>query len=218
MLYSTEKPGTGISVVSTGSIPHQDLSLLNHILEGNVMTNWNGRALVDGDWLAEHIDDPDLRIIDATVVMTRSDKFIAHHQYNARAHYLKGGIYIRAKKPNLAAAPFRRAIELKPEWRDPYLQLGQILVSRRDTLNEGLSLLQTGYALTKQDEEIGTLLALVQEGNGRIDGALKTFEAILNRNPKHQLAANNFAALIADQRLNDPDQLKRALAVMQPYR
>ncbi|MBT5878978.1 MAG: sulfurtransferase, partial [Rhodospirillaceae bacterium] len=29
--------------------------------------------LVDGDWLAEHIDDPDLRIIDATVVMTRSD-------------------------------------------------------------------------------------------------------------------------------------------------
>lgn len=37
------------------------------------MIDWNGRALVDSDWLAKHLEDPKLRIIDATVVMTRSD-------------------------------------------------------------------------------------------------------------------------------------------------
>ncbi len=29
--------------------------------------------MVDSEWLAEHLDDPDLRLIDATVIMTRQD-------------------------------------------------------------------------------------------------------------------------------------------------
>lgn len=38
------------------------------------MTEWHGRALVDTDWLAAHLDDDNLRIVDASVVMTRTDE------------------------------------------------------------------------------------------------------------------------------------------------
>ena len=37
------------------------------------MTDWNGRALVETEWLADHLKDPKLRIIDASVIMTRQD-------------------------------------------------------------------------------------------------------------------------------------------------
>jgi len=37
------------------------------------MKNWNGRALVETEWLAGHLNDPKLRIIDASVIMTRHD-------------------------------------------------------------------------------------------------------------------------------------------------
>ncbi len=38
------------------------------------MTDWSGRALVNTEWLAAHLDDDDLRIVDASVVMTRTDE------------------------------------------------------------------------------------------------------------------------------------------------
>ncbi len=37
------------------------------------MMDWNGRALVETEWLADHLNDPKLRIIDASVIMTRQD-------------------------------------------------------------------------------------------------------------------------------------------------
>jgi len=37
------------------------------------MMDWNGRALVENEWLANHLNDPKLRIIDASVIMTRQD-------------------------------------------------------------------------------------------------------------------------------------------------
>ena len=37
------------------------------------MTDWNGRALVDTEWLAAHLDDDDLRVVDASVIMTKTD-------------------------------------------------------------------------------------------------------------------------------------------------
>ena len=37
------------------------------------MMDWNGRALVETEWLADHLNDPKLRVIDASVIMTRQD-------------------------------------------------------------------------------------------------------------------------------------------------
>ncbi len=37
------------------------------------MVDWNGRALVESQWLADNMDDPELRIVDASVIMTRRD-------------------------------------------------------------------------------------------------------------------------------------------------
>ena len=37
------------------------------------MVDWNGRALVETEWLADHLNHPKLRIIDASVIMTRQD-------------------------------------------------------------------------------------------------------------------------------------------------
>ena len=37
------------------------------------MMDWNGRALVETEWLEDHLKDPKLRIIDASVIMTRQD-------------------------------------------------------------------------------------------------------------------------------------------------
>ena len=37
------------------------------------MQNWDGRALVNSDWLEANLEDPQIRVVDASVIMTRTD-------------------------------------------------------------------------------------------------------------------------------------------------
>lgn len=37
------------------------------------MTDWDGRALVETDWLAAHLDDDNVRIVDSSIVMSKND-------------------------------------------------------------------------------------------------------------------------------------------------
>ena len=37
------------------------------------MADWNGRALVDTEWLAAHLGADDVRIVDSSIIMSKND-------------------------------------------------------------------------------------------------------------------------------------------------
>ena len=146
------------------------------------------------------------------------DAYLGRNQNSAYATYLKGAVYMRQQSPELARVSYRTAIALRPKWKDPYLRLGRNLSSRRETLGKALVVLQEGFEATERNEEVGIVLGVAQQRNDDIDGAIRTYETILDRNPKHQIAANNLAVLIADYRFDDRAQLERALSLVEPFR
>lgn len=83
------------------------------------MMDWDGRALVDTDWLAAHIDDENLRIVDASVVMTRTDAG-AWVPSSGRGTYDQGHI------------PGARFIDLLTELQDKDHELRLMLQSAED--------------------------------------------------------------------------------------
>ena len=146
------------------------------------------------------------------------DTYVGRNKANAYAFYLKGAVYMRQRALERARVSYRRAIEMQPKWKDPYLRLGQILSSRKETLGEALTVLKEGFEGTGGNEQVGILLAIAQQRNEDIDGAIGTYESILQRNAKHQIAANNLAALIADHRHGDRAQLEHALSLVERFR
>ena len=52
----------------------------------------------------------------------------------------------------------------------------------------------------------------------KVDDAMRSFERVLEKDPKNEVAANNVAALIADYKYQDQQQLERALTLADRFR
>ena len=131
------------------------------------------------------------------------DVFLARSPENARAYSLRSVLYLKLGLPDQAHTALRRAIEIKPEWKKPYLQLGSTLLSQQNTSDEAISVLRKGYIATGSNEDVGMLLGAAQIRTNDMSGAIQTYEAILERNPNNLIAANNFASSITDFYPND---------------
>ena len=145
------------------------------------------------------------------------DVFLARSPENARAYSLRSVLYLKLGLPDQAHTALRRAIEIKPEWKKPYLQLGSTLLSQQNTSDEAISVLRKGYIATGSNEDVGMLLGAAQIRTNDMSGAIQTYEAILERNPNNLIAANNFASSIADFYPNDRTWLDRALKATETF-
>jgi tetratricopeptide (TPR) repeat protein len=169
-------------------------------------------------------NDPVLGVVNSYVAENKLDEAIAYLKQrveakpsDAVAYQLTAELLVRAGKPQDAIGAYREAIRLQPTWLAPYRQLGTLLVRSGDS-QRAVEVYEAGYEA--MPEAWGLLL---DQGSahvvaGRTDEALRSFERVLEKDPRNEVAANNVAALIADHKFEDKAALERALALADRFR
>jgi tetratricopeptide (TPR) repeat protein len=112
--------------------------------------------------------------------------------------------------PEAAEGHLRKAIEVAPANLDAYNALAGLYIRQRK-LEEGKQELE--QIVRRKPDAIGarTMIAIIQQTQGRIDDAIKTYDGIVRETGKAPVAANNLAYLYAERN----DQLDQALALAQ---
>jgi tetratricopeptide (TPR) repeat protein len=140
--------------------------------------------------------------------LQRLDDAIARYPQSASAANIKGDVLLSSQHPAEAAAAFKIAIERAPKWWLPYRNLAatQSLDHHDDA---AAATLQSGIANASSPDELELQLALFYEHTGKLDEAVRVYEAALQRNPKADVATNNLAMLLVTYK-KDPKDLERA--------
>lgn len=109
-----------------------------------------------------------------------------------------------------------KALELNPRWVPAYRNLIGLHLLQGD-LGAAEKAADGALEVMPDNADLRLLRATVYERQSRWDEAITIYEAELNRNPKLDIAANNFAALVADHRM-DEATMGRALQAVQRFR
>ena len=129
---------------------------------------------------------------------------------NALAWNMLGEIHGRADRIDEAEQAYRQAIVARDKWEVPYANLGNLLLSV-DRGEDAVAVYRDGISKLPENDRLQFSLAAAQERGGDGQGAIATYEVILERRPNSELAANNYAALVADFQYDDPEKIDRAL-------
>ena len=123
---------------------------------------------------------------------------------------MKGEVLARQGQVDAAAAAFRAAIATQPGWDIPHANLGNLFLANGRGA-EGIAAYVAGLEALPDNPRLIYGLGAAQEREGDFAGAIATYERILELQPESEVAANNFAALVADFAYQDAAQLARAL-------
>jgi tetratricopeptide (TPR) repeat protein len=129
---------------------------------------------------------------------------------------LKGEVLARQKRIDDAVAVFRDAIAARPEWEIPYANLGNLLVSAGRGA-EGIAAFRQGLEKLPDNGRLLYGLGAAEERAGEYGAAIATYEQILAAQPGSDVAANNFAALVADFAYQDTAKLARAMELARRF-
>jgi len=135
---------------------------------------------------------------------------------NVYAYNLLGEVYAYQKIASKAEESFLEATQLRQDWTLPYLNLSRLMVSESKH-DRAIAVLKRGLEHVPHDATLQLTLASAQQATKDIDGAINTYRSVLEQNPKLDLAANNMAALIADFKYKDPQNLESALQIAQRF-
>jgi len=126
---------------------------------------------------------------------------------NAAAHELLGELYAAQKSYPEATQALSEALRLAPTWWLPYRNLSAVKLAAKDTAGA----LATEEAGVKASGEPALVVDLAEAylQQGRVEDAVRQYEALLQRRPGLELAANNLAMLLVTYR-HDRASLDRA--------
>ena len=127
--------------------------------------------------------------------MKHLDDIIAKDPKNAFAPDIKGEILLTQKDVDGAKAAFKVAIDRAPNWWVPYRNLAaaQFVAKEPDA---AIATLRTAETSVSQPDQVGLELAAYFERTGKPEAAMQEYDAIVKRNPKSDVAANNLAMLL----------------------
>ena len=122
---------------------------------------------------------------------------------------MAGRFNLASRKQAEAETAFLKAIELAPEYTQPYYELGVLYVAQKK-LPEAEEKFRK--VVGKNDKNVGahTLLGVVLNSQNKIDDANKHYRRALELAPKNTLAANNLASNLSDHGGNMDEALKFA--------
>jgi len=126
----------------------------------------------------------------------------------AIAHELLGEVYLSQKQFVEAEKSLRKASEINPKWNTPYLSLAKLHAVQND-MPGAIKSLESGLKAVPDDVQLLLTLASTQESSRDYSGAISSYEQLLKTNSGSELAANNLASLLVDQK-GDASSLKRA--------
>ena len=82
---------------------------------------------------------------------------------------------------------------------------------------QAIEVFNLALARAPGDSDTNLAFGLALVSAGEIDGAIGHFESMVVRGAGGSMAANNFAALVADHRFEDTSRLERAYDVMRDF-
>jgi tetratricopeptide (TPR) repeat protein len=130
---------------------------------------------------------------------------------------LKADLLGRQGELAAAAAAYERAIALAPQAPGPYRQLAALRRAQGDA-EAAVEVYERALAEMPEQpvllDELGQSLVLA----GRHAEALEVYEKLVALQPDNDVAANNFAALVADHAYEDEARLEKALDVAERFR
>ncbi len=146
---------------------------------------------------------------------SRLESVLATHPDHPYADGFLGELLLTRGDVNAAIPHFEAAARLNPKWSTPWIHLARFhYAGKRPT--EGDEALLKGLRTSPENEQMRLLLAVSLGTQGRFDEAIGHYEAVLRKNPKSLLAANNLASTLVDHK-SDPQSLERALALSRAF-
>jgi predicted Zn-dependent protease len=118
-------------------------------------------------------------------------------------------LYDSLGKLDKAQVLVESAIQIAPAAPAPYLQHAGQLARKKD-LAQALAVLDRGIAAGAPKEMLLLAGAEIQKSNGQTGRVIDTYRSVLSTNPKSVIAANELAAVLADQTPLDKVALREA--------
>jgi Flp pilus assembly protein TadD len=140
------------------------------------------------DLLDEAQRDIDANNFEAAVAPLQ--KFIAEKPDVAYGHFQLGYAYTALKRGDEAQAEYERAIALDPKMPEAYLNLGILLMDKRQYAAAVAPLSKVVDLLPAQSRP-RSLLAVAQDRSGDQEGAARSFEGVLHLDP-NDVTANQY--------------------------
>jgi tetratricopeptide (TPR) repeat protein len=127
-------------------------------------------------------------------------------------HTTLGNCYIELNKPEEAAKEYDLAIAKSPTQADPFIGRAKLYLAAGQ-FDEAEGVLKKGAAAVPSDFRAPLLLGDLAMRDKRYAEATAIYADILARNPDMQVAANNYAELVADYQYTDSAALEKARQV-----
>ncbi len=131
---------------------------------------------------------------------------------SARLAYFSAVLNWKAKEYKKAEKFFKKAIDFKPTWLEPYRGLAALYANSSSKEKAEESLKKAVQAHPKAGN-LKILLATFYEQTGEFEKAIKIYEELLEQAPDHPLVCNNLAYLYAENS-KDPKILKKAMELV----
>jgi tetratricopeptide (TPR) repeat protein len=145
----------------------------------------------------------------------RLEAVLAAHPEHLYADGFLGELLLTRGDVSAAIPHFETAVRLNPKWTIPWVHLARYHYTGQ-RMAEGDEALQKGLQASPEDLQLRLLLATSLGAQRRFDEAIGHYEAVLQKNPKSVLAANNLAATLVDHK-NDAQSLERALKLSRAF-
>jgi len=128
---------------------------------------------------------------------------------------LLGELQMNAKNYSAAIDSLSTATKLAPKWWLPYRNLAAARIAGGDTAG-GAKTYEAGVEATGHEPTLVADLAALYERQGRVDDAIRQYQALHEKNPHLDLAANNLAMLLVTYRKDRPS-LDQARNLTEPF-
>ncbi|MFP4126861.1 MAG: tetratricopeptide repeat protein [Alphaproteobacteria bacterium] len=142
----------------------------------------------------------------------------AARSQDAFAFRLKGELLARQGELDAAIAAYERTVELAPEWVRAHRELAALHRRGKEDAEAAIAVYRDALGVMPEQpvllDELGQSLVLA----GRHEAAMEVYEKLIELEPKNDVAANNFAALVADHAYADEARLANALEVADRFR
>jgi tetratricopeptide (TPR) repeat protein len=141
----------------------------------------------------------------------RLDDLTAQDPKNAIAPNIKGELLVTQKNYDGAGEAFKTAIARAPGWWIPYRGLAGAQFASQNP-DAALATLRSAESAVNPPDQVEVEIASYYERIGKPEEAMKEYEAVVQRNPHSDVAANNFAMLLVTYG-KDAASLDRAKAL-----
>lgn len=144
------------------------------------------------------------------------DAVIKASPSNINARLLRGQIYVTEGKIEQAINAFEHVIKNDTSNTTSYYHLAVIHI-RNKKYNIASEVLNKGLEIAPESFSLGMTLAQLYETTNKIDMAIAAYEALLKVRPDADIAANNLASLLTENR-TDKASLNKAYTLSQRFK